>query len=135
MNRYASNWAWYLGHHWAYKREIGEPQLVFNWVKAFSDYLVNFSFAKGVNFYSPEATAAIIPYCLAGGLGGPQQQAAGAHGVGPAWVGVRGLLRQGGLRAAVHGLWLASPTKAASASSRSTRPSASPSSTPTTAPG
>ena len=64
MNRYASNWAWYLGHHWAYKREIGEPQLTFNWVKAFSDYLVNFSFTKGVNFYSPEATAAIVPYTL-----------------------------------------------------------------------
>ena len=64
MNRYASNWAWYLGHHWAYKREIGEPQLTFNWVKAFSDYLVNFSFSKGINFYSPEATAAIMPYSL-----------------------------------------------------------------------
>ena len=64
MNRYASNWAWYLGHHWAYKREIGEPQLTFNWVKAFSDYLVNFSFCKGVNFSSPEATGAIVPYSL-----------------------------------------------------------------------
>ena len=64
MNRYASNWAWYLGHHWAYKREIGEPQLVFNWVKAFADYLANFTFGKGVNFHSPEATQAIIPYSL-----------------------------------------------------------------------
>jgi Phage portal protein, SPP1 Gp6-like len=64
LNRYASNWAWYLGHHWAYKREIGEPQLTFNWVKAFSDYLVNFSFGKGVNFHSPEATGAITPYLL-----------------------------------------------------------------------
>jgi hypothetical protein len=64
MNRYASNWAWYLGHHWAYRREIGEPQLVFNWVKAFSDYLTNFTFGKGVNFHSPEVTAAITPYLL-----------------------------------------------------------------------
>jgi hypothetical protein len=64
MNRYANNWAWYLGHHWAYKREIGEPQLVFNWVRAFSDYLTNFSFGKGVNFHSPEATSAITPYLL-----------------------------------------------------------------------
>jgi hypothetical protein len=64
LNRYASNWAWYLGHHWAYRREIGEPQLVFNWVRAFSDFLVNFSFGKGVNFHSPEATAAITPYLL-----------------------------------------------------------------------
>jgi hypothetical protein len=64
LNRYASNWAWYLGYHWAYKREIGEPQLTFNWVKAFSDYLTNFSFGKGVNFHAPEATSAIIPYTL-----------------------------------------------------------------------
>ena len=64
LNRYANNWAWFLGHHWAYKRELGEPQLTFNWVKAFSDYLTNFSFGKGVNFYSPEATAAITPYML-----------------------------------------------------------------------
>jgi hypothetical protein len=64
MNRYASNWAWYLGHHWAYKREIGEPQLVFNWVRAFADYICNFCFGKGINFHSPEATAAIVPYSL-----------------------------------------------------------------------
>src|SRR3954463_5245233 len=64
LSRYASNWAWFLGHHWAYKREIGEPQLVFNWVRAFSDFLVNFSFGKGVNFHSPEATAGIVPYLL-----------------------------------------------------------------------
>jgi hypothetical protein len=64
LSRYASNWAWFLGHHWAYKREIGEPQLTFNWVKAFSEYLVNFSFGKGVNFHSPEATSAITPYLL-----------------------------------------------------------------------
>ena len=64
LNRYASNWAWFLGHHWAYRREIGEPQLVFNWVKAFSDYLTNFCFGKGVNFHAPEITSAIVPYSL-----------------------------------------------------------------------
>jgi len=64
LNRYASNWAWFLGYHWAYKREIGEPQLTFNWVKAFSEYLTNFSFGKPIHFHSPEATAAIIPYML-----------------------------------------------------------------------
>ena len=64
LSRYANNWAWFLGHHWAYRREIGEPQLVFNWVRAFSDFLVNFSFGKGVNFHSPEATAGIVPYLL-----------------------------------------------------------------------
>ncbi len=64
LNRYANNWAWYLGHHWAYRREIGEPQLVFNWVRAFSDFLTNFSFGKGIFFTSPEATQAIVPYLL-----------------------------------------------------------------------
>jgi len=64
LNRYANNWAWFLGHHWAYRREIGEPQLVFNWVRAFSDFLVNFSFGKGIYFSSPEATRAIVPYLL-----------------------------------------------------------------------
>src|SRR5580765_3986931 len=49
---------------WAYRREIGEPQLTFNWVRAFSDFLVNFSFGRGVNFHSPEATSAITPYLL-----------------------------------------------------------------------
>jgi hypothetical protein len=64
LNRYASNWAWYLGHHWAYKRELGDPQLTFNYVKAFSDYLVNFTFGKGVDFGTPEATQGILPYLL-----------------------------------------------------------------------
>lgn len=64
LNRYASNWAWYLGHHWAARRPAGESQLSFNYIKAFSDFIVNFSFGKGVNFSSPEATAAIVPYII-----------------------------------------------------------------------
>lgn len=64
LNRYASNWAWYLGHHWAYRRELGEPQLSFNYIKAFADYLVNFTFGKGIEFGAPEATEAITPYLI-----------------------------------------------------------------------
>src|SRR3954468_19827803 len=64
LNRYAHNWAWFLGHHWAYRRGVGEPQLPFNWVRAFSDFLVNFSFGRGIYFGSPEATSAITPYLL-----------------------------------------------------------------------
>src|SRR5580765_1421864 len=64
LNRYAANWAWYLGHHWAYRRELGEPQLAFNYVRALSDYITQFAFGKGVDFYSPEATSAIIPPLL-----------------------------------------------------------------------
>lgn len=64
MNRYASNWAWYLGHHHAYRRELGDHQLTFNYVKALADYQINFTFAKGVHFDSPEATRAITPHLL-----------------------------------------------------------------------
>src|SRR6516165_2485331 len=64
LNRYALNWAWYLGHHWAYKREIGEAQLTFNYVKAFADYITNFTFGRGIEFHSPEATSLIIPPLL-----------------------------------------------------------------------
>lgn len=64
INRYANSWAWYLGHHWAYKREIGDSQITVNWCRAFADYHLNFHFGKGVQFFSPEASAAIVPYLL-----------------------------------------------------------------------
>lgn len=55
---------WYLGHHWGYRREIGDSNLTVNYVKAFADYIINFNFGKGIQFRSPEATSAIIPYLL-----------------------------------------------------------------------
>jgi len=64
LNRYSLNWAMYLGHHWAYRREIGEAQMVFNYYRAFTDYIVNFSFGRGASFRSPYATEAIIPDVL-----------------------------------------------------------------------
>lgn len=64
LNRYASNWAFYLGHHWSYRREIGEPQLTFNWTRTFSDFMTNFVLKEGVIFHSPHATQAIIPELL-----------------------------------------------------------------------
>ena len=64
MNRYSLNWAMYLGHHHAYRREIGEAQLTFNWVQAFTDYMINFTFGKGVQFRSPKETEAIVPDVL-----------------------------------------------------------------------
>lgn len=53
-----------LGHHWGYRREVGEPQLTFNYTKAFADYINNFVFGKGVSWRSPQATEAIIPQAL-----------------------------------------------------------------------
>lgn len=64
INRYANGWAWYLGHHWAYRRPAGESQVTFNYAKAFSDYLTNFTFSKGIGFSTPKETEAIIPHVL-----------------------------------------------------------------------
>ena len=41
LNRYSLNWAMYLGHHWSYRREIGESQMVYNYYRAFTDYIIN----------------------------------------------------------------------------------------------
>lgn len=64
LNRYAQNWAFYLGHHWAYRREHGESQLTFNYVRAFSDFITNFTFARGVQFKSPHQSEHIVPSLL-----------------------------------------------------------------------
>lgn len=64
LNRYALNWALYLGHHWSHRREVGEHQHTSNFYRAFTDYMARFVFGKGVRFATPEATAAIIPEVL-----------------------------------------------------------------------
>ncbi len=64
LNRYAHNWAWYLGHHWSYRREQGEPQLTFNYVRALADFVTNWCFAHGVYFRTPDETSAIVPSLL-----------------------------------------------------------------------
>lgn len=64
LNRYSLNWAMYLGHQWGYRRESGETQLTFNYFRAFTDYLCNFTFGKGVQFRSPKETEAIVPDLL-----------------------------------------------------------------------
>jgi len=64
LNRYATGWAWFLGHHWSHRREQGEAQLSVNYVKAFAHFIANFSFGQGVNFRTPTATRAIVPSLL-----------------------------------------------------------------------
>lgn len=64
LQRYAASWAFYLGNHWAYRREAGEPQVTFNYVKAFTDYIINFTFGRGVSFRSPKETDSIVPDLL-----------------------------------------------------------------------
>lgn len=64
LNRYAHNWAFYLGHHWGYRREAGEPQVTFNYTRALADFINNFTFGKGVNFRASTQTEAIVPGLL-----------------------------------------------------------------------
>jgi hypothetical protein len=64
LNRYSLNWAMYLGHHWSYRREIGESQMVYNYYRAFTDFITNFTFSRGVSFRSPISTEAIVPDIL-----------------------------------------------------------------------
>lgn len=64
LNRYAQAWAFYLGHHWSYTREAGEPQVTLNYVRAFSDYINNFLMGRGVTFHAPKETEAIVPRIL-----------------------------------------------------------------------
>ena len=64
LNRYSLNWAMYLGHHWSYRRQTGETQLALNYYRAFTDFVINFTFGKGVSFRSPKETEAIIPDIL-----------------------------------------------------------------------
>lgn len=64
LNRYSNAWAFYLGHHWAFRREFGESQLVFNYVQAFADYINNFTFGKSVFFSCAREYEHIIPALL-----------------------------------------------------------------------
>lgn len=64
LNRYSLNWAMYLGHHASYRRQAGETQMVFNYYRAFTDYIINFSFSHGCHFRSPKQTEGIVPDLL-----------------------------------------------------------------------
>ena len=64
LNRYSLNWAMYLGHHWSYRREFGESQMVYNYYRAFTDFIINFTFGRGATYRSPIATEAIVPDLL-----------------------------------------------------------------------
>lgn len=64
LNRYSMNWAMYLGHHTSYRRQAGEMQIVLNYYRAITDFIINFTFSKGVQFRSTKATEAIVPNLL-----------------------------------------------------------------------
>jgi len=64
LNRYSLNWAMYLGHHTSFRRQAGEPSIVLNYYRAFTDFIINFTFSKGLQFRSAKATEAIIPALL-----------------------------------------------------------------------
>ena len=64
LTRYANAAAFYLGHHWGYRRPPGEPQLTANYVATFSDFLTNFTFSKSVNFGCDPEFTHIVPALL-----------------------------------------------------------------------
>ena len=64
LTRYANAAAFYLGHHWAYRRPPGEPQVTANYTAALSDFLTNFTFGKGVQFQCDQEFAHIVPALL-----------------------------------------------------------------------
>lgn len=64
LTRYSNAAAFYLGHHWAYRRAPGEPQITANYVAAFSDYLTNFTFNKSVMFRVDPMFTHITPALL-----------------------------------------------------------------------
>jgi hypothetical protein len=64
LTRYANAAAFYLGHHWAYRRAPGEPQVTANYTAALSDFLTNFTFGKGVQFQCDQEFAHIVPALL-----------------------------------------------------------------------
>lgn len=64
LNRYAEYWAWYLGHHWGVRKEFGDAQLTFNYIRAFSDYINNFCFSRGISFNVAKEYEHITPALL-----------------------------------------------------------------------
>lgn len=64
LTRYAHHWAFYLGHHWSYKREAGEPNITINYTGALSRYITNFTFGRGVHFQSNKKYEHIVPALL-----------------------------------------------------------------------
>lgn len=64
MMRYSQSAAFYLGHHWMYKKAAGEPQLVFNYVRALSDYMTDYTFGKGITYKVDKQFQHIVPALL-----------------------------------------------------------------------
>ncbi|WP_329282875.1 phage portal protein [Streptomyces sp. NBC_01451] len=53
-----------MGHHWAYKREAGEPSITINYVGALSRYITNFTFGRGIHFQSEKKYEHVVPALL-----------------------------------------------------------------------
>lgn len=114
LNRYATNMAYFLGHHWGYRREAGEPQLTFNYVGAMSRWLTNFVFAKSVHFTTEKQIEHVVPALLKrvwevdndkprlmldiGELGGVNGDAFVKIAYEPAWKDSSGLRHPGRVR-------------------------------------
>jgi len=54
ISAYRTYWLYYLGKHWSYARDIGEPTLTINWCRRIVDMLVDFTFKKGFKTIIPD---------------------------------------------------------------------------------
>lgn len=61
LTRYATNWAWYLGHHYSVQHAPGDQNLTFNYVRALADFTNNFCFSRGMDFTTAKEYQHIIP--------------------------------------------------------------------------
>lgn len=114
LNRYAEYWAWYLGHHWGVRKEFGDAQLTFNYIRAFSDYINNFCFSRGISFNTAKEYEHITPALLKriwqndnnmktvlwemGQQGGVSGDAFVKVAYEPAWTDEAGVLHEGRVR-------------------------------------
>jgi len=58
--RYTIFWQYYLGRHWAWRREEGEPQVTLNYVKAFINKSISFMWGKGFDWVLPDDTREVV---------------------------------------------------------------------------
>jgi hypothetical protein len=54
LTAYRKYWLYYLGKHWSYSRDPGEPTLTINWCRRIVDMHTDFAFKNGFNIVIPD---------------------------------------------------------------------------------
>lgn len=61
---YSQLFLWYMGMHSSQRREVGDFNIIVNYVRTMSDYITNFCYGKPPQFRCAEQYSAIIPRLL-----------------------------------------------------------------------